>query len=114
MEDRREVALTMEAKRDINWFVKFQPRFNGVTFDQRNIEPDTSVQGLGVRLGFQVYALILPLAYLDLQIAHLEMLNILAALRVWQNQRSNKKVAIACGNQAAVHALNSVRTTDFT
>ena len=56
----------------------------------------------------------LPLGYLDLQIVHLEMLNILAAIRVWQNQWKDKKVGIACDNLAVVQVLNIGRTRDLT
>ena len=90
MENKHTVPQSMEAKRDINWFLKFIPLYNGVTFfDQKpidhSIELDASLQGMGARWGSQVYALRIPLGYMNLQIVHLEMLNILAALRIWQN-----------------------------
>ena len=99
MEDKTQTAITREAKRDINWFLKFIPLYNGVTFfDQKHIdfsiELDASLQGMGARWGSQIYALSIPLGYLDLQIVHLEMLNILAALRVWEQPWANKKVAM--------------------
>ena len=42
------------------------------------------------------------------------MLNILAALRVWQNQWKDKKVGITCDNLAVVQVLNIGRTRDLT
>ena len=113
------VPVSMEAKRDINWFLKLIPLYNGVTFfDQRSIdhsiELDASLQAMGARWGSQVYALEIPLGYMNLQIVHLEMLNILAALRVWQNSWRNSKVAIACDNLAVVQVLNSGITRDLT
>ena len=119
MEDRRQVELTNDALRDINWFLQFLPKFNGVTFfDQRpitiEIELNASLQGLGARWGSQIYALAIPLGYMNFQIVHLEMLNILAALQVWQSQWSNRKVEIACDNLAAVQVLTSGRTRDLT
>ena len=69
---------------------------------------------MGARWGSEVYALAIPLGYLDLQIVHLEMLNILAALRVWQESWANKKVAIACDNLAVVQVLNSGKARDLT
>ena len=69
---------------------------------------------MGDRWGSKVYALTIPLGYLDLQIVHLEILNILAALRVWQKPWANKKVAIACDNLAVVQVLNSGKTRDLT
>ena len=52
MEDRGQVNLPLEAKRDINCFFKFLPTFNGINiFDQKSvdgsIELDASLQGLG-------------------------------------------------------------------
>ena len=88
MEDKGQEKLTVEARRDINWFQKFLPNFNGVTFfDQRPvdgaIELDASLQGLGAVWGCQIYALDIPLGYLSFQIVHLKMLNILVALKAW-------------------------------
>ena len=102
MEDKKQVPITIEAKRDINWFIKFLPQYNGVTFFYHrpvncSIELDASLPVLGARLGNQVYAMSIPLGYLDLQIVHLEMLNILAALRVWQNQWKDTKVGCSSG-----------------
>ena len=51
---------------------------------------------------------------MDMQIVHLEMLNILAALRIWHKSWSNSKVAIACDNLAVVQVLNSGKTRDLT
>ena len=99
MEDKTQAPLTLEAKRDINCFVKFLPKFNGVTFFDHApinhfVELDASLQGLGATWARQVYAMTLPLGYLNFQIVHLEMLNILAALRVWQPHWSNKKLLL--------------------
>ena len=38
MEDRIQVPLTIEAKRDVNWFVKFLPNFNTVTISHQIIQ----------------------------------------------------------------------------
>ena len=119
MEDRRQVELTNDTLRDINWFLQFLAKFNGVTFfDQRPInietELDASLQGFGARWGSQIYALAIPLGYMNFQIVHLEMLNILAALRVWQTQWSNMKVGIACDNLAVVQVLTSGKTRQLT
>ena len=54
-----------------------------------------------------------PPWYRDFQIVHLEMLNNLVALRVWGSQWCNKRISIACDNQAVVHVLNSGKTRDF-
>ena len=103
MEDKGHTALTIDAKWDINWFVKFMPTFNGVVFFYQkpvksSIELDASLRGLGARWGSRVYTLNLSLGYLDMHIAHLEILNILVALRVQHQFWANSKIAITCDN----------------
>ena len=117
--EKDQVQLSTEAQKDINWFSKFLTTFNGITiFDHRtiafHIELDACLQGLGARCGNQVYALPIPLGYMDLNIVHLEMLNILVALRVWNSTWAKSKVCIACDNEAVVHVLNSGKTRDLT
>ena len=48
---------------------------------------------------------------LDL-IGHLEMLNVLVAIKVWCEQLSNKTEVIHCDNIAVVHVLQSGRGCD--
>ena len=119
MEDRGSIPLTVEAKMDINWFLKFLPTFNGTTFfDHRPItvsmELDASLQGLGARWGHQVYNLTIPLGYNNRNICHLEMLNILLALRVWKDQWTSSTISVACDNQVVVQVLNSGKIRDLT
>ena len=119
MEDKGQTALTSDTKWDINWFVKFMPTFNGfIFFDQKpvkcSIELDVSLRGLGARWGSRVYTLSLPLGYLDMNIAHLEVLNILVALRVWHQSWANSNIAIACDNEAVFYVLTTGRTRDLT
>ena len=119
MHGKNKVLLSPEAQRDINWFQKFLPTFNGVTiFYHRpiayEIELDACLQGLGARCGSQVFAFPHPMGYLDYNIAHLEMLNILVALRVWTHSWAKTRVRIACDNEAVVHVLGSGRTRDLT
>ena len=85
MEDRGQVDLPLEAKRDINWSLNFLTTFNGITiFDQKSvdssIELHASLQGLAAVWRNQVYAIDVTLGYLDFQIVHFEMLNILTQL----------------------------------
>ena len=119
MHDKDQGVLSQEAQRDINWFQKFLLTFNGITiFDHRpiahEIELDACLQGLGARWGSQVFAFPLPLGYLNYNIAHLEMLNILVVLRVWQNFWAKTRVRIACDNEAVVQVLGSGHTRDLT
>ena len=62
----------------------------------------------------EVYTLTIPLGYNNFNICHLEMLNILLALRVWIDHWANSMISVACDNQAMVQVLNSGKTRDLT
>ena len=114
-----KIVLTTDFKRDLNWFLNFILKFNGIAFIAHNpitekIELETSFQGLGAKWGRQVYSMQIPLGYENMSIVHLEMLNILVAIRVWAPQWYGKAIQIACDNQAVVMVLNSGKTRDFT
>ena len=54
-----KIILTTDFKRDLNWFLNFIPKFNGIAFIDHNpitekIELDASLQGLGAKWGRQV------------------------------------------------------------
>ena len=114
-----KISLTVDFRRDLNWFLEFIPKFNGKAFISHysiseEIELDASLQGLGARWGTQVYTIPIHLGYENLSIVHLEMLNILVAIRVWGASWSGKAIRIACDNQAVVMVLNSGKTRDLT
>ena len=114
-----KISLNIDFKRDLNWFKNFLPRFNGKAFIShraisKEIELDASLQGLGARWGHQVYAIVIPKGYKDFTIVHLEMLNILVAMRIWASQWQGKAVKIFCDNAAVVSVLNSGKTRDMT
>ena len=82
--------------RDLKWFQKFLTTFNGVAFFSHNpvhchIELDASLQGLGAICDNEVYSIPIPLGVGGYQIVHLEMLNILVALKVWGHKWTKKK-----------------------
>ena len=88
-----QTKLTLDDRRDINWFIRF---FNDTTYFYHipidvSMELDASLQGLGARWGLQVYILTIPVGYLGFNIVHLEMVNLLAAIRVSVNQWAHKK-----------------------
>ena len=114
-----KIYLTMDFKKDLNWFLEFIPKFNGKAFISHQpiteeIELDASLQGLGARWGNQVYSIPIPLGYENMSIVHLEMLNILVAIRVWGPHWNGKAIRISCDNQAVVMVLNSGKTRDLT
>ena len=113
------IQLDIEFHRDVQWFTKFAQTFNGTAFFkcdtfQGDIELDASLQGLGAKCGKYVYAISIPKGYENYNIVHLEMLNILVALRTWGLQWKGKALTIHCDNQAVVTILNTGYTRDLT
>ena len=114
---RQKVTLTPDFKRDLKWFAKFLPLYNGVSlYDHRpidvSLELDACLTGLGGRSGNFIYHLPIPLGYRSWTIVHLEMVNILVAVRLFHQQWASKKVLIHCDNAAVVSVLKSGRTRD--
>ena len=110
-------TLTSEFFRDLNWFCTFLKQFNGVVFyDPRPIQAelhlDACLTGMGGVFENQCYALPIPRDFRQYSIVHLEMLNIVVALKVWATQWSNKKLRIKCDNMAVVEVLTSGKTKD--
>ena len=92
------------------------PVYHGVSFfhhtPSKIVHLDACPHGLGAIFDSQVYALPLTEEYHYLNIAYLEMLNILVALKVWHSQWAGLKVQIKCDNQAVVSVLNLGRPRD--
>ena len=110
-------TLTSEFFRDLNWFCTFFRQFNGVVYyDPRPIQAelhlDACLTGMGGVFEKQCYALPVPRGFHQYSIVHLEMLNIVVALKVWATQWSNKKLRIKCDNMAVVEVLTSGKTKD--
>ena len=59
-----------------------------------------------------VYALHIPCGYKEYDIVHLEMINVIVALKLWGHVWANHKVHICCDNLAVVDVLNSGRARD--
>jgi len=116
------IKLSPDFHKDIKWFTKFVFAFNGKTiFDKTRVSPklplylDACLSGMGGCLGSQVYHCKLP-QYITrdkaLFIVHLEMLNILVALKLWANQLACKSITIFCDNLAVVTVCQTGRTHD--
>ena len=114
-----EINLGQDFHRDLNWFRKFLPQFNGTAFFNRSpvhmtIELDACPVGFGAICMNEAYAIKNPQNYENYSKVHLEMLNILVALRVWAKQWSNKKILLKCDKEAVVSVFNSGKTQDMT
>ena len=87
----RRIQLTGEFYQDLDWFVKFLPHFNGVTYisrklidESQSLYLDACLTGMGAVWRDRVYATpIVQIPNFILTIVHLEMLNVVIALRTW-------------------------------
>ena len=88
-------------KRDLAWFIEFQPLFNGVTtYDHATIEfnetlaVDACLNRVGGVWKMHVYTCAIP-KYLknneQLSITHFEMINIVIVLKTWGHLWHAKK-----------------------
>ena len=108
------IKFNKNFKRDLKWFNTFLTVLNGVSFLQypntKVIHPDACLTGLEAIYDVQVHALQLPESWHNCNIAHLDMINILVALKVWQ--WAGPIILINCDNQAVVSFLNNARSRD--
>ena len=117
--DSDGIVLTTEFLKDLKWFQVFLTSYNGVTFYQqlpirKAIYLDASLEGLGGSYDNYVYALQLPRGFKGYNIAHLEILNIIVALKVWGQAWANKSIDVKCDNLAVVEVLSLGKARDST
>ena len=111
------IFLHADFHRDLTWFITFLTSYNGVTM--YNIRPisghiylDACLTGLGGSFKNMVYTIPLPLGFKNYSIVHLEMVNIVVALKVWGPMWRDSHIQIHCDNLAVVQVLNSGGSRD--
>ena len=114
---RQKIKLTPDFKRDLRWFAKFLPTYNGISlYDHRQVdvtlELDASLTGFGGCSGSFVYHLPIERGFQNWTIVHLEMVNILMAIRLFKFQWASRRVFIRCDNEAVVTVLRNGKTRD--
>ena len=117
--DTRKILITVGFKSDLAWFNCFFPQYNGVAYYDQSychseVHLDACLTGLGGAYVSMVYALPIPKGYLIYNIAHLEILNIIVALKVWSIHWANQRIRIHCDNMAVVEVLSSGGARDPT
>ena len=106
---KKSIILDNEFEKDLSLFIQSFPAYNSVTYivkqqlqENETLYIDACLTGMGL-FGVLKYT---PPQYLlfpsiSLNIANLEMLNNLTALRVWADQRAHKEVLFLCNNWAS-------------
>ena len=116
----KRIRLTSEFFSDLEWFLKFLPHFNGITMfkrltipSQETIHLDACLSGMGGIWSNRVYSCpALTIPGTKLHINHLDMFNIVLALRLWGRLCANASVCIRCDNLAVVQVVQNLRTKD--
>ena len=116
----KKIVLTADFHKDLNWFLNFLPSFNGVTYlrksqivNNHSLHIDASLTGLGGIWNDEVYSTpVFDLFSGDLKIVHLEMLNLVIALRVWAKKWTHSVVKFYCDNMAVLQVVRTGRIKD--
>ena len=108
----QKIVLGDEFKRDLYWFQRFLQEYNGISlFTHRPcdsfIELDACLTGIGGAWKNFVYQMSIPLGYRQMGIVHLEMINIVVALKLFKDLWAGQKILIRCDNEAVVTVLKT-------
>ena len=78
----------------------------------KGIYLDASLEGLGGCYDNHVYALCIPTASSNYNIAHFPVLHVVVAMKIWGHMWVNKSIQIMCDNRAVVDVLTCGRARD--
>ena len=115
------VTLSLQFKQDVRFFADLLPIFVGrkvmgkcILPYQHQVELDACLTGCGAVAGDQFYATPFPqyVLYGGHSIAHLEMLNVVVAVKMWRERWSGWTVQIYCDNANTVALLQSGKSRD--
>jgi len=121
-QQHHRVRLSIDFKRDIQWWNSFMARFNGVSMmlDEQWSLPDSIIStdacltGGGGWIQGRFFSSVFPVEVLDLElhINALELLTLLVSLKLWCPLLSGKRIQVFCDNEATVTVINSGRCKD--
>ena len=116
----RKIYLNSEFHKDLQWFLTFLPTYNGIAYiiksdidEVQSLYLDACLTGMGAVWRDRVYATpIHNCGYLKLTIVHLEMLNIVIALRVWGPFWQHGSISVHCDNLGVLQVVKTGKTRD--
>ena len=115
-------AMDLQTKKDLMWWEIFLPLYNGVSimWMQQNPVPDSVIacdaclKGAGgILWGKGFYRLTFPPEWQDKNIAYLEMLAIILAVKVWGHELRGNRIVINCDNESCCYVINFGRSKDL-
>ena len=124
MQDGHRYIMPEQVLRDLCWWKKFLYTYNGKSIMwlvhkekiDNLVATDASLMGLGGFSHGNYFRKNVNMEHLgieyghELNIAHLELLAIIVAVRIWKDTIRGKKFVISCDNQAVVMIINHGRS----
>ena len=112
--------VPFEVHMDVLWWNKFLLTYNGVSImwmermhTNEILAMDASMTGLGgILWNKEYYRRSLPLWWKKENIAYLEAMAVIFALKAWGHLLKGKRVIVECDNQAVVAVVNNGRAKD--
>ena len=114
-------SLSLGFKSDLKFFLDLLPEYNGIRIVDKSaipcqdrLELDACLVGCGAYVGDEYYAERFPEHVISEEhtIAHLELLNIVVALKVWGAKWRGHSVEVKCDNMNACLAVQTGRSRD--
>ena len=118
---RGSETLSLGFKQDLDFFGKLLPRYNGIKIIEKTtvachavLELDACLLGCGAFVGNEFYSERFPSRVLRCEhsIAHLEMLNVVVAIKTWAEQWKGQRIRVNCDNSNTCLAIQSGRSRD--
>ena len=114
----KRIHLTDEFHQDIDWFLRFLPLYNGITCikkapieGQDTLYLEACLTDMGVVLQNRVYATPrCDIVGFELNIAHLEMLNLVVAIKTSGKFWRYSSIIIYCDNMSVVQLVQTSKT----
>ena len=115
-----QVRLSTEFKKDLAWWRRFLPLYNGVSYiynapwssPDAVFSTDACLSGCGGVCKGEFFHVEFPPLLLarELSINALEILAVVIACKLWGHMWTHRRILLYCDNQATVMVLNSGRT----
>ena len=117
---KRKYSIPKEARKDIAWWGKFLENYNGISLlwltniptPDTILASDACTKGFGAICSKQYIKGTFPEQWHGNNIAHLEMLAVLAEVRTWKEQITGKYFWILVDNEAVATILNTGASRD--
>ena len=114
-------TLSLGFKKDLKFFLDVLPDYNGVRIlekdpvpAQETLELDACLTGCGAFANNMYYAEEFPeeIQQAGHTIAHLEMLNVVVAIKIWRHEWAGHTLSVRCDNMNTCLAIASGRSKD--